>query len=755
MNKITGFGPAGCLLLLLLLASPAFAELSPPEENFEHLWQTYDRNYALFGAKKVDWDALYAVYRPRVTAATTDDELFEVMANLLGHLNDNHVRLLAGERTFQSGILGEMEMEDFSLDIVKEKYLGGAFENRVDDVFTYGWLSETIGYFHLRGFGSLERSTAAVDEIIEAFRDAKGIVVDVRANGGGDDRVGKAIADRFADQKRLYMTTRIRNGPEHGDFTAPKYWYVEPHGPRQFTAPVILLTHRHSVSAAENFALAMRVLPRVTVVGDATSGVFADVYGDVLPNGWRFSVSYKLFQDPTGFCWEGIGVPADLRQTNSKDDVEAGRDRVIELAMALIDSGALQPQEEPQSLADVRWSLVGQLAESIEKDGVDAAVAAYRRNRDNYPADVYTLDEDELRELWAELFEAGDLAAALAVTTLWTEDFADSYLAWQRRGETHAALGQDDAARTSWETARRVDRGSYPWERTALDEIASLLDGKQILTRALETAVRRGEIEAVAAAYRREPGAFHVDENAMNGYGYRLLRSDRIDEAVTVFALNAAAFPESWNVHDSLAEAYWTQGDVKRAIAGYEKSLELEPGNDNGVRMLAAIRDSLYVLPYAVGENYLLIQGNRGPFGHEGAAEFAFDFRMPIGTAVHAARPGTVVAVEERFADGTRQGGEENYVFVKHSDGTFGRYYHLKQGGALVEQGDRVERGQQICRSGNSGASAGAHLHFDVTEACPEWGCQTIPVRFFNAAENPLESGESYRALPYSDGSSR
>ena len=46
-------------------------ELSGPEENFEYLWNTYDRNYALFGPKRVDWDALYRIYRPQVTAQTT------------------------------------------------------------------------------------------------------------------------------------------------------------------------------------------------------------------------------------------------------------------------------------------------------------------------------------------------------------------------------------------------------------------------------------------------------------------------------------------------------------------------------------------------------------------------------------------------------------------------------------------------------------------------------------------------------------
>ncbi|MCP4654932.1 MAG: hypothetical protein GY856_05880, partial [bacterium] len=254
--------PTRCFLiwtsLALALSANCAAQPSEPEKNFEHLWQTFDRNYALFGAKHVDWDALYAVYRPRVTPETTDDELFDVMTGLLGHLNDNHVRLTSAERRFQSGILGEMEMEDFSLDLVKEKYLHNEFEARVRDIFTSGWLrppggteggdrSAGIGYFHFRGFGLLADSTAVIDEIIAEFKDAAGIVVDVRANGGGDDRVGKAIADRFADRRRLYMTTATRNGPAHGDFAAPKTWYVEPNGERQFTRPVILLTHRFSV----------------------------------------------------------------------------------------------------------------------------------------------------------------------------------------------------------------------------------------------------------------------------------------------------------------------------------------------------------------------------------------------------------------------------------------------------------------------------------------------------------------------------
>ena len=64
-----------CLLFLGAVISSA-QELSEPERNFEHLWNEFDRRYALFLPKRIDWDLLYRVYRQKVTPQTSDDELF-------------------------------------------------------------------------------------------------------------------------------------------------------------------------------------------------------------------------------------------------------------------------------------------------------------------------------------------------------------------------------------------------------------------------------------------------------------------------------------------------------------------------------------------------------------------------------------------------------------------------------------------------------------------------------------------------------
>jgi murein DD-endopeptidase MepM/ murein hydrolase activator NlpD len=127
--------------------------------------------------------------------------------------------------------------------------------------------------------------------------------------------------------------------------------------------------------------------------------------------------------------------------------------------------------------------------------------------------------------------------------------------------------------------------------------------------------------------------------------------------------------------------------------------------------------------------------------------QFAYDFLVPTGTPIVAARGGRVLLVEERFPDGTRVAGQENYINILHDDGTIAAYVHLTTDGALVQVGDAVEQGDVIGVSGDSGSSSEPHLHFHV-QACS--GCPTAPIVFRNTRPHPrgLLTGETYRADP-------
>lgn len=126
-------------------------------------------------------------------------------------------------------------------------------------------------------------------------------------------------------------------------------------------------------------------------------------------------------------------------------------------------------------------------------------------------------------------------------------------------------------------------------------------------------------------------------------------------------------------------------------------------------------KDYEYFLPFSKGESYNVYQGYNGTFSHQN--ENAIDFSMPEGTKVLAAREGIVIEVVQkntRTCPNASCMEFNNYILIYHSDGTFAEYTHLKKNGALVKKGDKIEKGQLIGYSGNTGYSSGPHLHFVV-----------------------------------------
>jgi len=79
-------------------------------------------------------------------------------------------------------------------------------------------------------------------------------------------------------------------------------------------------------------------------------------------------------------------------------------------------------------------------------------------------------------------------------------------------------------------------------------------------------------------------------ENGLNAQGYMLLGAGKHKEAIEVFKLNVQFFPESWNVYDSLGEAYAAAGNNSLAIVNYEKSVQLNPKNESGKAALAKLK---------------------------------------------------------------------------------------------------------------------------------------------------------------------
>ena len=85
---------------------------------------------------------------------------------------------------------------------------------------------------------------------------------------------------------------------------------------------------------------------------------------------------------------------------------------------------------------------------------------------------------------------------------------------------------------------------------------------------------------------------YFFGETEFNRMGYRLMGQGKTKEAIEIFKLNAEAYPDSWNVYDSLAEAYMNDGQTDLAIMHYKKSLELNPENRNAEERLRRLEEN-------------------------------------------------------------------------------------------------------------------------------------------------------------------
>lgn len=325
------------LLCAMILASCEQALFEPtpvdtPEAIFEDFWTTYDQEYANFEERGVDWDAVYAQYRPQVSPNTTDDELFEIFQQMLWQLKDAHIKLIAPNRkVFSPDKYYEFRFEDelFDLDLIKTKYLQSNFKQDAYKINTYGQIGK-IGYVHLRWISD---NLAEFGEILDSFSDTDGLVIDLRHNGGGDFTWAFSEFGPLTDEKRYAYRSRTKNGPGPNDFSDWFEWHMVPGG-TYFDKPIVLLTDRYTISAGERATLGLKVLPNVIHMGDTTNGASATIISRELANGWYYTVMPQEIEFRDGVSYEGPGIPPDVLIENTAEEMEAGQDKALEAALA-------------------------------------------------------------------------------------------------------------------------------------------------------------------------------------------------------------------------------------------------------------------------------------------------------------------------------------------------------------------------------------------------------------------------------------
>jgi len=321
---------AGALLLgsaceKALLAPDPKAD---PQAVFGHLWQDVHDRYSYFEEKGIHWDSLGQIYRQQLHPGMRREDLFDLLAELLFHLEDGHVNLLSD---FDRSRNWEWYLNfppNYDPHLVETHYLGKDY--RIIGP-TRSQVIDSVLYVDYRSFAQ-HISESHLRELIKRSESLRGVIIDVRHNGGGNLANASRLAGAFCATPLTYALERIKTGPGVDQFSA---WYplqVRPRDGERYTGKLAVLTNRRTYSAANFFAQMARTLPNARLFGDHTGGGGGiPVFGE-LPNGWTYRFSASQAIDPQGLHLE-FGVPVDVPVSLQADAAQTGVDSIIETAL--------------------------------------------------------------------------------------------------------------------------------------------------------------------------------------------------------------------------------------------------------------------------------------------------------------------------------------------------------------------------------------------------------------------------------------
>jgi C-terminal processing protease CtpA/Prc len=203
-------------------------------------------------------------------------------------------------------------------------------------------LDAGLVYVNLPGFGS-DRVVKEFDEVFDKIKEGRGLILDVRQNGGGSTNHGYAIVSRLVDKSvpgshwksRKYIAAYRAWGRDEqwqeGDHST-----IEPHKTKHYGGPVVVLAGPRTGSAAEDFVVAFQTSGRGRVIGQKTCGSTGQPLRIELPGGGGARICTKRDTYPDGREFVGIGVIPDIEIGPTRQDIAEGRDVVLEKALEVI-----------------------------------------------------------------------------------------------------------------------------------------------------------------------------------------------------------------------------------------------------------------------------------------------------------------------------------------------------------------------------------------------------------------------------------
>ncbi len=326
------------VLISLAACEEVLIEKNPsndPVTNFDILWNIMNERYSFFEYKNIDWDSVYEVYRPNISATTSDVELFDTMKDMLRLLQDGHVNLRSDFDIVRFPDLYLDYPQNFDRNMLERVYWEKDY--RITG-FLINREIQGVGYIYYGSFAA-PVSDDDLDFVLDRFKDLPALIIDIRNNEGGDPQYAFRMIERLITRRTHVYNHQFKSGPGPDEFSELEEIYANTKNDVvKWNKPVYLLTNRNVYSAANLFTTMMKAVPQVTQIGDFTGGGGGVPAGAELPNGWAFNFSSSILSLPDGFIVEH-GLAPDIFVEQTPADVANGVDPILDRAIELAKGG--------------------------------------------------------------------------------------------------------------------------------------------------------------------------------------------------------------------------------------------------------------------------------------------------------------------------------------------------------------------------------------------------------------------------------
>lgn len=307
--------------------TPAAITRTLAEATFDQLWEVFDREYAMFVLRpEIDWAKLRDQYRPKAVQSQSAYEFAGVCADMLRPLRDLHIWLtLAGAEV----PVFNRPRQANSNPSAHQTLLGGL--NRLGRL-EWAVTADKIGFIAIYEWDD-DATPDQFSEVLENMRNTRGLIIDVRLNGGGAEPLAEKVAGRFLQKPFVYAYSQFRNGPQHSNLTDKIARKLSPGGPWCYDRPVVLLIGQKCMSSNESFIAMMSGGTNVVIMGDRTCGSSGNQHLVPLPLDMTVSVPKWIDYLPDGMPLDERGFQPQVPFTATTGAFEGTRDDLLTAAL--------------------------------------------------------------------------------------------------------------------------------------------------------------------------------------------------------------------------------------------------------------------------------------------------------------------------------------------------------------------------------------------------------------------------------------